>query len=141
MEENCFTNLWYELKKISSAFERVNFILEFCKPYLQSRNTAFEPLANFNVRDNILNPIKAVAAETHKSERNIQLNHKKYLGYSAKEINRYNRFLKAVEIIQNIALNSTKLDWFEVIDQCGYYDQSQLIHDFKHYINLSPNNF
>jgi AraC-like DNA-binding protein len=30
------------------------------------------------------------------------------------------------------------MDWFEVINECGYYDQSQLIHDFKHYINLSP---
>ncbi|MFZ0596955.1 MAG: AraC family transcriptional regulator [Flavobacterium sp.] len=27
------------------------------------------------------------------------------------------------------------------MDQCGYYDQSQLIHDFKYYMNISPTKF
>ncbi|HEY0298211.1 MAG TPA: AraC family transcriptional regulator [Arachidicoccus sp.] len=40
--------------------------------------------------------------------------------------------------MQSIASNAKKIDWFDIISECGYYDQSQLIHDFKHYINLSP---
>lgn len=139
LDENCFTALWNELNKISDITTRVNYILKFCKPYLQQRNVITEQLINF--RDETLNPIKSVASQQHQSERNIQLNHQKYLGYSAKELHRYQRFLKAIELIQSIVSKSSKIDWFEIINECGYYDQSQLIHDFKNYINLSPNRY
>jgi AraC-like DNA-binding protein len=134
--ENCFTALWQALDKIIDTNERVNYILEFCKPYLGTQKTIVEQLANF--KGETLNPIKTIASENNQSERNIQLNHKKYLGYSAKEMNRYQRFLKAMALIQDKASSASKTDWFEVITECSYYDQSQLIHDFKHYINLTP---
>ncbi|MFT3902575.1 MAG: AraC family transcriptional regulator [Niabella sp.] len=139
LDENCFTALWYELNKIDSVNEKVNYILEFCKPYLRERNAIAEQLTNF--KEQSLNPIKTIASDTRQSERNIQINHKKHFGYSAKEINRYQRFLKAVEMIENIASKSSKDDWFTIISECGYYDQSQLINDFKHYLNLSPTKY
>lgn len=139
LDENCFTALWTELNPMSDATERVNYILEFCKPYLRQRNTITEQLTNFNAK--ALNPVKSIASENNQTERNIQITHKKYFGYSAKELNRYQRFLKAIELIQGIASQNLKVDWFEVVSQCGYYDQSQLIHDFKHYTNLSPTNY
>ncbi len=141
LAENCFTNLWHELQKIAGINEKVDFILAFCKPYLRHREGAFKPLSNFDNQNHSLNPIKAIAKETNQSERNVQLNHKKFLGYSAKEINRYHRFLKATELIQQSLLLAKKLDWFEVIHACNYYDQSQLIRDFKHFINLSPKQY
>ncbi|MDR7370254.1 AraC family transcriptional regulator [Flavobacterium aquidurense] len=139
LNENCFTALWTELNKINDTNYQVNYILDFCKPYLKQRNIIAEKLTNFN--DEILNPIKSVASQQNQTERNIQLNHKKHLGYTSKEINRYQRFLKAVELIQTYATASAKIDWFEIISKCGYYDQSQLIHDFKHYINISPTKY
>jgi AraC-like DNA-binding protein len=114
-------------------------LLDFCKPYLQQRNPIAEQIASFD-GDN-QSPIKAISAENNLSERAVQLNHKKYLGYSAKEISRYQRFLKAIQLIQTIATDTSKIDWFEIISECGYYDQSQLIHDFKHYLNLSPSKY
>lgn len=139
LDENCFTSLWSQLNKIEGINKRVEYILEFCKPYLKKRNIIAEQLANF--KNKSLNPIKSVANLQNQTERNIQLNHKKHLGYTAKEINRYQRFLKAIELIQNAASTSSKMDWFEIINECGFYDQSQLIHDFKHYINLSPTKY
>jgi len=139
LEENCFTLLWHELKAMNGVEEQANHIFEFCRPYLRTRNSIASQLAGFD--DASLNPIKTIAGEYKQSERNIQLHHKKYLGYSAKELNRYRRFLKAIELIQQIASATGKIDWFEVISECGYYDQSQLIHDFKHYINLSPTSY
>ena len=139
LEENCFTNLWYELKKINKASERIDYILKFSKPYLKDRNATSERLTDF--KDVVYNPIKAIAQETSQSERNVQLKHKKYFGYSDKEINRYYRFLKAAELIQNLAEDTKRMDWFEVVNECGYYDQSQLIHDFKHFMHLSPKQF
>ncbi|OCA69215.1 DNA-binding protein, partial [Chryseobacterium contaminans] len=139
MEENCFTRLWFELNNIQTAEEKVAHILNFCRPYLNLQTPASNLLANF--KSDTLSPIKFVAEKTGQTERNIQLLHKKHFGYSAKEINRFQRFEKALRYIQEISLSSKTISWFEVINRCGYYDQSQLIHDFKHFINLSPKNY
>lgn len=139
LDESCFTLLWNELNKINNNDDRIKYILGFCDPYLQDRNAIAEQLTNF--KEQTIDPIKAIASQNNQSERNIQLNHKKYFGYSAKELNRYQRFLKAISLIQHTITCSSKMDWFEVISECGYYDQSQLIHDFNYYINLSPNQY
>lgn len=139
LDENCFTALWSELNKINDTVHRINYILNFCKPYLKQRNEIVEQLINF--KDEALNSIKYIASQQNQTERNIQLNHKKYLGYTAKEIHRYQRFLKAIELLQNKASTSTKIDWFEIINECGYYDQSQLIYDFKNYLKISPTKY
>jgi AraC-like DNA-binding protein len=139
LKENCFTALWTELNKLTGIDNRIAFILEFCKPYLKQRNVIAEHIINF--KDERLNPIKSIASQHHQTERNIQLNYKRQLGYSSKEIIRYQRFLKAIEVLESIASQSAKVDWFEVINQCGYYDQSQLIHDFKNYINITPTKY
>jgi len=139
VNEDCFSALWYDLNKMNNTNDRVNYILKFSEPYIATRNKIAEQLANF--KEQSLNPIKSVASLNSQTERNTQLNHKKHFGYSAKEYNRYNRFIKTIELLQNLASSTSKTDWFEIITQCGYYDQSQLIHDFKYYINLSPTNY
>ncbi|MDR0265448.1 MAG: AraC family transcriptional regulator [Sphingobacterium sp.] len=139
VEENCFTYLWHQLKAIPSVSDRVNCILDFCRPYLKLQHTTAALLADF--KDNTRNPIKSIAEETGQTERNVQLMQKKHFGYSSKELSRYQRFVKAIGLIQNVLSSSKKVDWFEIIEECGYYDQSQLIKDFKHFINLSPRNF
>lgn len=139
LAENCFTVLWEELKIMTSPEERVDHILDFCKPYLRDQNSLTTLLADF--KNEALNPIKAIASQTNQTERNIQLNQKKFFGYTIKEVNRYERFLKAVEQIENDIITNPKIDWLTVVDNCGYYDQSQLIHDFKYYMNISPTKF
>lgn len=141
IHENCFTDLWHKLKEIHPAAEKADYILSFCKPYLKDRDHNFEPIANYSDETNSQNPIKAIAGERNRSERSIQLHYKKFLGYSSKEMNRYHRFLKATELIQTLISDGMKPDWIEVVSHCGYYDQSQLIHDFKHFINLTPSQY
>lgn len=139
IQENCFSLLWEELQNIADVSERVAYILDFCRPYLREKNEITTLLTDF--KDENLNPIKAIASKVNQTERNIQLNQKKVFGYTIKEVNRYERFLKAVsEIEQNIESQS-KADWLNIVDKCGYYDQSQLIHDFKFYMNISPTKF
>lgn len=139
LQDNCFITLWNDLNKIKDTNSRVHHLLEFCKPYLRNRTTIAKQLAGF--ADGTLNPVKTVAKDNSQTERNIQLYHKKYFGYSSRELGRYQRFLRAIHLIQNIATDSSKIDWFEIISECGYYDQSQLIKDFRHYIKLSPTKY
>lgn len=139
LEGSCFSGLWTELDKMNDTAQRVNYILEFGRHYLGDRNVTAEKLANFN--DQNVNPIKYIADQQNQTERNIQLHQKKYLGFTYKEISRYQRFSKTIELIQNIATTGTKIDWFEIVNKGGYFDQSQLIRDFKHYIGISPTKY
>lgn len=139
VDENCFTLLWHSLKDRISAEEKVASILDFSRPYLKNRELGYESISNFDEEN--LDPIKTIADKTNQSERNVQLNFKKYLGFSAKEINRYRRFIKALELLNETTEVSKKADWIAIVETCGYYDQSQLIHDFKHYLGLSPTKF
>jgi AraC-like DNA-binding protein len=136
LNENCFTVLWQELKQMHDNNSRVQYILDFCKPYLQHRDPITAQITGFDETGQ--SAIKAISENNNVSERAVQLHHKKHLGYSAKELARYQRFLKAIQLIQTTATGTGKMDWFEIISECGYYDQSQLIHDFKHYLNLTP---
>lgn len=139
VEDNCFTALWESLQQLSAPEAQVAHILTFCEPYLQDRHLLSAHLANFE--DENLNPVKAIADATGQSERNIQLHQKKQFGYSVKERHRYQRFLKAVQMVQQQTAAGASIDWFDLIDACGYYDQSQLIHDFRHYLRLSPKQY
>ncbi|WP_126652049.1 helix-turn-helix domain-containing protein [Chryseobacterium aureum] len=136
LEENCFTDLWYQLTSFNSPNEKVNHILEFCKPYLRNQDLTSQLLSSFE--NHLLNPVKAIAEQTQQTERNIQRKQKEQFGYSLKELTRYNRFLKAIQLIEKETEKQNQVKWFTIIDECGYYDQSQLIHDFKHFINISP---
>ncbi|MFC3161602.1 Helix-turn-helix domain-containing protein [Chryseobacterium arachidis] len=139
LHQNCFTSLWSVLKDIGCNENRVQKILEFCRPYLRNRNGIAEQIAVFD--RTTFSPIKEISKQNKLSERSIQSSHKKHFGYTSKEICRYQRFLKAIQVVQNISCENTKVDWFDIINQCGYYDQSQLIKDFKYYIHLSPSKY
>ncbi|EJL74834.1 helix-turn-helix domain-containing protein [Chryseobacterium populi] len=139
LNENCFTDLWHELSAIYPATEKVSHILEFCQLYLQDQEAAAKLLSRF--KEENLNPVKIIAEQTRQSERNIQLKQKEQFGYSSKEINRYHRFLKAIQLIEKNIAQRQKVEWFEIISACNYYDQSQLIHDFKHFLHLSPSRY
>ncbi|PSL31417.1 helix-turn-helix protein [Dyadobacter jiangsuensis] len=137
LDEHCFSALWLRLKN-EPVPGRVKLILDFCKPYLRPRPLSVSSITEENTDYAIVNPIKAVAQKTGQSERIVQLNHKKYFGFTAKEKGRYEKFAKAIQLLQ---AHSGKVDWLQIAETCGYYDQSQLIRDFNHYLNLSPRRY
>ena len=139
MGDNCFTNLWQQLNALKSTEDRIDLILKFTAPYI--RNRELIPSMLLHHSGSAADPVKTVAGEIGQTPRNIQLQHRKIFGYSNKELTRYQRFLKAVEMVPQVVTRNGKADWFEVIEQCGYYDQSHLIADFQHYLALSPSKF
>jgi AraC-like DNA-binding protein len=139
LNADCFTTLWTELRKISTVSGKVDHILDFCRPYIRNSHPVTAQIIALG--DSGISPVKEISDRENLSERSVQMNLKKHFGYSFREISRYMRFLKAVQLVQQIASGTDQMDWFEVIDVCGYYDQSQLIHDFKYYMDLSPSKY
>lgn len=138
LHNNCFTTLWYQINEMKNNDDRVKCLLNFCQPYLRQRDPIAGQIAGFE--DNNVSPVKELSKQNELTERTLQNSYKKFFGYSAKEVQRYKRFMQAIAFIHTKAAPG-KTDWFEVIDKCGYYDQSQLIHDFKYYLNLSPSKY
>ena len=139
LNDNCFTMLWTNLNKIDSINDKVTHLLDFSRPYIKNRHSLTEQIIALG--NTAISPVKEISNKQKLSERAVQMNLKKHLGYSSREIGRYMRFLKAVELVQQLASDHNPVNWFEVIEECGYYDQSQLIHDFKYYLDLSPSKY
>lgn len=138
MPEDCFLELWSGLDKLVEISLKVKYFLAFCKPYLRDQDTTAKQLIDF--KNGSFDPVKSIASNLGQTRRNIQIRHKKYLGYSFKEILRFRRFVKAIEMVDKDTSKS-KIDWFSIIHECGYYDQSQLIRDFKRFLNLTPTQY
>lgn len=141
VKEQCFADVWIRLKEAPSLAEKIDLLLNFSLPYLRERKSNVAQVLAQNEANGAINTVKKIAAESGYSERNIQLNYQKYLGFSDKELNRYQRFKKAVELLSKANATSQPIDWLEIVAQCGYYDQSQLIHDFNHFIKMSPTHY
>lgn len=137
--ENCFTDLWEKLTHIPEVQEKIAYLLTYCRPFLKDRNEIFEQLRKVDGEG--ADPIKSVSSARQQSMRHIQRTHKKYLGYSAKEWARYQWFSKALQLLNHLLNDEKTIDWFALIEQCGYYDQSHLIRDFQHYLSLSPTTY
>jgi AraC-like DNA-binding protein len=59
------------------------------------------------------------------------------VGLAPKTLARIHRFQRALG-----ALGENRVvDWSELADRCGYYDQSHLIHDFRQFAGMSPADF
>ncbi len=71
------------------------------------------------------------------SSRQLERRFKEQVGMSPKQLCRSLRFKN---IFKNIATSHTDC-WVSTAQACGYYDQSHLIKDFKHYLGSSPTDY
>lgn len=136
-----FNNLWQELKKLDKINERIGLLKEHAMAFVQDAEEATLPLmAGISYFNNpFIQPVRAIAQDAALSERTVQLWFKKYLGYSPKELLRFLRFKQVIDSIQQ--QESSQVDWYDLVEQFGYHDQSHLIKDFKQYLGMAPQKF
>jgi AraC-like DNA-binding protein len=136
-----FQELWEVLKRSVTVEERVALLKDYISSVTHAAEDGAQPLLEgadyFN--DPQIQPAKAIAADADLSERTVQLRFKKYVGYSPKEMLRFLRFKQVINSIEHSA--NTSIDWFDLIHDFGYHDQSHLIKDFQHYLGTTPETF
>ena len=49
--------------------------------------------------------------------------------------------MQMITLVQESLASQREVDWADVVFTCGYYDQSHLIRDFKHYLMMSPSQY
>lgn len=136
-----FHTLWSLLNDLPTLEEKIGLIKEYGLNFVREADYAFYPLLKgIDYFENpLVQPVKAIAMDSNLSERTIQLRFKKYLGYSPKELLRFLRFKKVINSI--LKLENQEVDWYGLIEEFGYHDQSHLIKDFHHYLDTTPYKF
>lgn len=136
-----FNDLWLQLKEMTTLDERISLIKVHALAFIQDADEATSPLlAGISYFNNpLIQPVRAIAQDSDLSERTVQLRFKKYLGYSPKELLRFLRFKQVIQSIQQ--QEGSQVDWYDLVEQFGYHDQSHLIKDFKQYLGVTPQKF
>jgi len=133
--------LWHLLAAITDPEKRIAALTDYLLlNIVQSEAPTRQVLDHVDdIHNPLVNPVKVIAGKYGVSERAIQLRFQKYVGYSPKELVRFLRFKQVLAHLQNHP--DTKVNWFDLIVQFGYHDQSHLIKDFKHYTGVTPQQF
>lgn len=81
-------------------------------------------------------PVNILASRFYLSTRQFERNFKEYAGFSPKLYSRIIRFQATVNEYVNKYKSLT-----EIAYECGYYDQSHFIHDFKQFSGYHPKTY
>ncbi len=98
-------------------------------------NPVFGAICNI-VHNNISNPVKKTASEYYLSERQFERQFIRYAGMSPKLFSRIVRFHRALEMYDRQKKSLTQIAY-----DCGYYDQSHFIHDFREFSGQQPGEY
>lgn len=133
--------IWNRLAPLPGPVERVAALTDYLLAVISPVEEAAKPLLENvdEIHNPAVNPVKVMADKASVTERTVQMRFKKYTGYSPKELLRFLRFKQVMAFI--LARPKGKIDWFDLIVQYGYHDQSHLIKDFKYYTGVTPKQF
>ena len=99
------------------------------------------PAIDYMVDRFIANPCTATIAEivhrTGYSHKHLLSLFGKYVGLSPKEFLRVLKFQQTIQRIEKMK----RVDWVQLAHDCGYYDQSHFINDFKEFSGFSPSEY
>jgi AraC-like DNA-binding protein len=113
-----------------------NFILQRIRNHFE-----IHPAVSYVVNEVMRNPstatIGCIIQQTGYTHKHLLSLFNKYVGLSPKQFVRLTRFQHAVLHIER----SKQIDWMQVANDCGYYDQSHFIKDFKEFSGFSPSEY
>lgn len=99
------------------------------------------PFIDFAISKIIASPsqysIRAISEKVGYSQKHMIKMFKEYVGVTPKEFLKVIRFQKAIEQIAR----QVPVDWFSIAYDCGYYDQSHFISDFKKFSGYTPTEY
>jgi len=135
--KNDILNLRDEIQNAISVSDKFN-ILEnnLLRHYID--DLKINPFVEFVIDKITSSPklcsIKEIADKVGYSQKHLINIFKANVGVTPKEFLKVIRFQKAIVDIEN----QRKIDWITVANDCGFYDQSHFIADFKSFSGLTP---
>lgn len=81
--------------------------------------------------------VEELAHDLHCSKRTVQRLFKAHVGISPKNYLKTIRFNHACQLMHQ----HPHIDWFDIVCECGYYDQMHFIHEFISIMGCPPQKF
>lgn len=140
---NGFSHMKEMIDNAKDNATRIEYVDQYlCQNLLQNRNITSNIqnglcIAEYigSCRGNVR--ISNLISEFGVSERTLERNVTKALGYSIKEYCKVIRFLYLFDYINR----SGEVDWSDMVATFGYYDQSHLINEFRNATGIAPSTF
>ncbi len=123
----------------SGIEDRINIMNAFFAQKLRQSPSKLNPISksiNYLIKNNGNVPIKELAEKFAFSTRQFERKFKDFAGFNPKLFARIIRFQSTTNHYGNQDLSLTSLS-----HQCGYYDQSHFIHEFKLFSGYHPKTF
>jgi AraC-like DNA-binding protein len=85
--------------------------------------------------------IEELARSLGVSRQHLTLQFRERVGLNAKTFAMVCRFRRASAALRSVASGADGIDWAGLAGDCGYYDQSHLIHEFRQFAGETPEAF
>ena len=120
--------------------DRVNIVSSFLNKKITEKNdarlSAIKYIINQIIHSGGLAPVNELAGKSFLSVRQFERNFKIFSGFSPKLYSRIIRFQRTTQQYGN-----NKKTLTDIAYDCGYYDQSHFIHDFKQFSGYHPKQY
>jgi AraC-like DNA-binding protein len=80
--------------------------------------------------------VKEISYKLNLSQRQLLRFSDDWIGMKTEKFIQYNKYLKSIQLIQD-----PRLSLIDIALQCGYFDQSHFIRDFKFYTEMTPGEY
>jgi len=123
----------------SSNLERVKILSVFIEDQLykhEQKEQSMLAVINKIIHSDGTVPVEVLANNYFLSIRQFERKFKQFSGFSPKLFSRIIRFQSAISRYGNRQLSLTDIAY-----DCGYYDQSHFIHDFKEFSGFDPRHY
>ena len=102
---------------------------------------AVNPFVDYAISEILSTPhhlsLKALYDKVGYSQKHLIKLFKDHVGVTPKEFLKVIRFQKAILELENFG----SVNWIGIADECGFYDQSHFIADFKNYSGFTPKEY
>ncbi len=133
--------LWSDLRNLSELDMRIKRITAFFEKQLQWDENRWQWLRFFEALDRRYMEqitVQQLVDEVGLSQKSLIQQFKKLIGITPKEFIRLKRFQKFIGLLSQ---GATPSNLTTLAFECGYFDQSHCIREFRHYAGTTPKEY
>lgn len=131
--------LFEELEVMNTAEGMIGVFERYFIQQLSKKHFSFKNISSYLLDGHTYPTLKTLSQECGYSERWIQKQYLEVFGESFKHVQNNARFIKTLRLMNSAVLRGeSHLKFVSIAYECGYFDQTHFIKEFKKFTGLTP---